>query len=60
MKKLIKDELLKKTYIKEELNILKPTVYNYRLNLSDGEGNKTKTISIDEKQLNAIKELLTK
>jgi len=49
-----------KTYIKEELNILKPTVYNYRLNLSDGEGNKTKTISIDEKQLNSIKELLTK
>jgi len=48
------------TYIKSELSTLKPTVYNYTLNVTDGEGNKTKTISINEKQLKAIKDLLTK
>lgn len=48
------------TYIKEELNILKPTIYNYRLQLSDNEGNQTKHITINEKQLKAIKDLLTK
>jgi len=47
------------TYIKSELSTLKPTIYNYRLQLSDNEGNKTKHITINEKQLKAIKELLT-
>lgn len=47
-------------YINTELNTLKPTLYNYRLKISDGKGNQTKTIQINEAKLTEIKALLTK
>jgi hypothetical protein len=43
-----------------ELDKLKPSPYNYRFKMSDGNDNTTKTISINEETFQKIKRLLTK
>ena len=43
-----------------ELDKLKPSPYDYRFKISDGNDNTTKTISINEETFQKIKKLLTK
>ena len=43
-----------------ELDKLKPSIYDYRFKMTDGNGNTTKTIQINEETFQKIKRLLTK
>ena len=43
-----------------ELDKLKPSPYDYRFKMTDGNENKTMTIQINEETFQKIKKLLTK
>lgn len=43
----------------DELDKLKPSPYNYRFRMNDGNDNTTKTIQINEETFQKIKRLLT-
>lgn len=49
-----------KLWNESELERLKPSPYNYRFTMTDGNDNKTLTIQINEETFQKIKRILTK